>query len=466
MKVALINPLYKNLYGEMQSTLGLFPPLGLAYIASVLQSKNHTVRLIDMEAENLNEENLISELKKFKPELIGVYSSTPIIFYAFSLAKICKENFSASVVFGGPHPSSFPEDTIKNEFVDFVVRGEGEFVMADLADTLSCSQPLEQVRGLSFKKENKIINNLPQAYIENLDNLPLPSYNLLPVAKYSPYSYLDRGGKWFTMLTTRGCPFRCIFCNSGSIFGKRYRTRTPQNMVREVEILNKNYGIKNILFVDDTFTLSKESTLEFCHLLREKKLDISWSCETRVHLVDDELLKEMKRAGCFGIAFGIESGSQKMLNNLKKGITLEQSERAVKAAKKAGIEVRTFWVFGAPGETKETVLESIKFAKKLNPDIAHFNVMTPYPDTEIYRMAVSEGVFDADWSKYFSIGEHPVYETKDLSKEELSRFLKKAHREFYFRPNYILRALSRVRNPRHFLRLFKSGFELLKTIRR
>ena len=450
----------------MQSTLGLFPPLGLAYIASVLQSKGHTARLLDMEAESLDEEGLIAEISKFAPDLIGIYSSTPIIFYAFSLAKICKENFSVPIVFGGPHPSSFPEDTIKNDFVDFVVRGEGEFVMADLADTLSENLPLEQVRGLSFKKENKIINNSPQAYIENLDDLPLPSHNLLPVAKYSPYSYLDRGGKWFTMLTTRGCPFRCIFCNSGSIFGKRYRTRTPQNMVKEVEILNKNYDIKNILFVDDTFTLSKESTLEFCRLLREKKLDISWSCETRVHLVDDELLKEMKRAGCFGIAFGIESGSQKMLDNLKKGITLEQSEYAVKAAKKAGIEVRTFWVFGAPNETRDTVLESIKFAKKLNPDIAHFNVMTPYPDTEIYKMAVNEGVFDADWSKYFSIGEHPVYETKDLSKDELAKLLKYAHREFYFRPSYILRALSRVRNLRHFIRLLKSGFELLKTTKK
>lgn len=466
MKIVLINPLYKNLYGEMQSTLGLFPPLGLAYIASALQKEGHSVRLIDMEAEGLNDESLFSEILKFSADLIGIYSSTPIIFYALNLAKECKNRFNVSIVMGGPHPSSFPEDTIKNEFVDFIVKGEGELTMPDLARAIERKLSLEDVRGISFKRNGEIINNVDQEYIHNLNDLPFPSHNLLLMERYSPYSYLDRGGKWFTMLTTRGCPFRCIFCNSGSIFGKQYRVRNPESIVEEVKFLNKNYGIKNILFVDDTFTLSKESTFEFCRLLREKNLNISWSCETRVHLVDLELLKEMKRAGCFGIAFGIESGNQKMLNNLKKGITLEQSEYAVKAAKRAGIEVRTFWVFGAPNETRDTVLESIKFAKKLNPDIAHFNVMTPYPDTEIYRMAVAEGLFDPDWSKYFSIGENPVYETKDLSKDDLARLLKKAHREFYFRPSYILRALSRVRNPRHFFRLLKSGFELLKTTKR
>ncbi len=465
MKIALINPLYKNLYGEMKSALGIFPPLGLGLIAAVLQKNEHLVRLIDMEAEGLGESGLFAELSKFSPDLIGMYSSTPIIFYVFDLAKKLKENFPAPIVLGGPHPSSFPEDAIKNGSIDFVVRGEGEYVMLDLIKTLESKSPLNLAAGLTYKQGGKIYSNPPQKYIENLDALPFPAHELLPMDKYYPYSYLDKRGRWFTMLTTRGCPFGCIFCNSGSIFGKAYRVRSPKNIVKEVEKLNKDYDVKNILFVDDTFTLNREATIEFCRLLHENNLRISWSCETRVNLVDPELLKKMKLSGCFEIAFGIESGSQKMLNNLKKGITLEQSERAVRATKNAGIKTRTFWVFGAPGETRETVLQSIEFAKKLNPDIAHFNVMTPYPDTEIYKMAVREGVVDYDWSKYFSIGERPAYETKDLSKDDLAKLLKKAHRDFYFRPSYILKSLMKIRNPRQLKRLIKSGIGIFKTMR-
>lgn len=443
MKVVLINPpITTNL--ETASILGLkAPPLGLAYIAGVLEKEGYDVKIIDAPALDISNEKLGAMLKKESPDVIGVTSTTPTIYDAVKAIITAKRSCPYTItVMGGYHITFLPEETMMMcPALDIGVIGEGEATMVDLLKSLEEKKPMSEVDGIVYRKDGKIVRNRPRKLIENLDEIPFPARHLLPLDRYTILGEKRRLGN---VMTSRGCPFSCIFCSSSLFYGRRFRARSPKNVVDEIEELVYKYKIRSIEIVDDAFTINLKRAWEIAKEIINRGLDIWWACGARVDLVTKELLKMFKRAGCEVIYYGIESGSEKVLKILKKGITLEQVKKAVKWAKEVGMEVVGSFIIGTPGETKEDVMKTINFAKNCDIDFAQFTAMTPYPGTEVYEIAKREGLLlTKDWSKYTTI--LPVMKTKELSAKEISLLIEKAYRAFYLRPKFIIKQLMKGR---------------------
>lgn len=449
MKVLLINPPWSI---KEQYTKGLYragalvPPLGLAYIAAVLEANGYAVEILDCIAQQITQDSLGAEMESRKPDVVGITCLTPMALRSMGAAKIAKEAVPDSVVvMGGAHPSVLPAETLRNEFVDIVVVGEGEYTMLELVRCIEAKGDLKQVPGIVFQENGRLIET-PSRPFNDLDSLPFPARHLLPMKSYHPTVANYRRLPCHTMITSRGCPFNCTYC-SNSIFGRRYRASGPENVVKEMEHLISEHGAKEILFWDDVFTLNRRRTQRICELILERGLNIPWTCESRVDCVTEDLLTQMRKAGCWQIGYGVESGDQAVLDTIKKGITLEQVEKAFKWTKEAGINARAYLMIGLPGETKEQVLKTIDFTKRLSADIAQFCIATPYPGTELFEIAKNDGTLKTvDWSRYLLIPDEPVYVTKDLSVEDLQFLLKKAYKEFYLRPSYILKRLLKTRS--------------------
>ncbi|HDI46267.1 MAG TPA: radical SAM protein, partial [Candidatus Methanomethylia archaeon] len=306
---------------------------------------------------------------------------------------------------------------------------------------------LKEIKGIAFRDEGKVIVTPPRPLIQNLDEIPFPARHLLPMDKYTVLGQQTVIGH---VMSSRGCPFRCIFCSSSRIFGRVWRGRSPKNVVDEIEELCDKWKAKHIEFADDTFTLNMKRAEEISKEIIRRGLDIFWACGARVDTLRRELVQWMKKAGCHVIYIGVESGSQRILNLLKKGIRLEQVIKAVKWLKEAGMEITASYVIGTPGETKEEVERTIKFAVKLDTDFAQFTAMTPYPGTEVYEYAKREGLLlTNDWSKFTTI--KPVMRTKELSAEEIEKLVSRAYRKFYLRPKFLWRQLKKGRLPLIFL---------------
>ncbi len=262
------------------------------------------------------------------------------------------------------------------------------------------------------------------------------------------------------MITSRGCPGRCTYCK-GSLLGERIRFKSAEKIFKEIVFLQDNYGIRDITFYDDTFTSNKQRVRDFCNLILKNKLDLTWCCFSRVDTVDFDLLKEMKKAGCYQVLYGVESADPQILANIKKRITLEKVEETVANTKKAGIEVRLSFMFGNPGETEETIKKTIQYAISLDPDLVSFNITTPYPGTEMFKWAKENNyLIHEDWSKYNFA--KPVMNLPTITSEKVLEYYKKAHRQFYFRPTYILKRLMKIRSVEDFKRNFKPLLGLLK----
>ncbi|MCC6028100.1 MAG: B12-binding domain-containing radical SAM protein, partial [Archaeoglobus sp.] len=299
--ITLVNPSAKV---EVVKTLEIStPPLGLGYLASVLRERGFKVRIIDDLVENLNFSDF---LKKIKDSLIvGITSTTPTFKSALEYAKKIKKAFpDIFVILGGVHVSFEPEKALKNEFVDAVCIGEGERTIVELAERVESGRDLEDVKGIYFKKEDKIVKNPPREFIQDLDSIPFPAFDLMPLEKYS---LLGERLEVFPMITSRGCPFSCRYCSSSLFMGRRFRARSAKNVADEIEWLVNDFNARHIAFGDDTFTLSKKRVAEICKEIKSRKLDITWSCSSRIDTIDRELLEIMKSAGCSAIYYGIES---------------------------------------------------------------------------------------------------------------------------------------------------------------
>jgi len=453
MKILLISPPGKTSF--------ISPPLGLMYLAASLRKAGHQPLILDFLLEKFNQDFLFKTINR-GVELIGISAVTPLIHNAIFLANLIKKKFPEKIiVFGGPHPSLLPKETLENcESVDFIVKGEGEERLNSLIDYLEGKRKEDELDGIAFRRNGAIIDLPPKKYIENLDNLPFPARELVPIEKYS--EILESREKPATILiASRGCPFHCIYC-SKPIFGNVFRARSPENILKEIELLKEKYKIKEIIFYDDIFTLNRERIIKLCQLLIEKKLNISWKCETRVNFIDEELLQLMRRAGCYLIGYGIESGNQRVLNILKKGTTIEGIEKAIKVTKRAGIEVLGYFIIGIPGETEKEIKETIRFAKSLDIDYALFSIATPYPETELYQIAKSLGKVPETWenSFYTLVNSENTISLCDLDSEILRQYQKKAYRSFYFRPSYMGKKLLKMKS----LTILKRYLRGVKTI--
>lgn len=425
-------------------------PLGLAYLAAVLEKESIPVKIIDAPVLRYQQKEIIRGARKFEPTIIGLTCVTPDLPATLELASTLKEALKeCPIIIGGPHVTVTPKETMKHECFDLGVLGEGEETLIELLKGLKKGENLEQIKGIAFRKRGEIITTISRPFVNDLDAVPFPARHLLPpLEKYNPppgsYKNLPVG----TIVTSRGCPFRCTFC-ARNVSGNQVRLRSPKNVVDEIEVLVKEYGVREIRVWDDTLNLDPNRVIEICKEILKRRLAFSWTCQARVNFTNHEMLRWMKKAGCWQISYGVESGNQEILNKTKKGITLKMVREAVSRTKRAGIEVKGFFMLGLPGDTEGTMRETIDFAKKLDPDIAAFSITIPYPGTEIYQEAIKTEEF-----RKVSFENYIPYETrslpfvpKGLSEEKVIAYQQKAYREFYLRPKIFFRELLKIRNP-------------------
>lgn len=373
-------------------------PLGLAYIAAMLEKHNYDVRIVDCLTLGLGAKQTAEQIQVYQPDLVGIYCLTANRFDAFSTAKIAKKvSPNSIVVAGGPHVSGAAEDTLKHiPAIDVVVRGEGEGTILDLLKTVEGRLELGQVSGVSFRNsERKTVHNPDRPLIDDLDQLPFPARHLLPLHMYSRYyiPYLPDGvqGRIFSLIASRGCPWNCFFCATPNMWGRRIRYRTVNNVVQEIEYCMDKFRYKAFRFHDDTITANRKWILKFCEELNKRKIDVPWSLCGRVNLVDKEILHRMKKAGCYSIAFGIESGHDVILKNIGKQTTLEEIVKAVELSKEEGILPFGYLMVGNLGESEETLKKTLSFAYSMDFVTSGMSCAVIYPNTAFYVLGQSTG---------------------------------------------------------------------------
>ena len=445
--VLLVNPSYtERVYKIKESPSGIRPPLGLAYIAAYLEQAGVGAEILDANAEFLSPQETAERIIRSPARYVGFTSVTitiPLICEISSLVK--KKDNSKFIFIGGPHVTFMAKQTLKDcSGIDLIVRGEGELTAVELIKSLEEGGAPDEIKGITFRKGKEIMENADRGLIEDIDAIPFPARHLLSRNLYS-VSYLTNLGiknsQCDSMITARGCPNKCVFCSS-SFFWKMLRIRSAENVVAELERLIKNYNVRYIDFLDDTINASKERIKKICYLMIEKKMNIKWSCYARVNNITPELVDLMKKAGCCFVQFGVESGNQKVLDRVQKNITLEQIQKAVKIVKKFGIKLMCDFMLGLPGDTKETINQTIEFAKELNPNFAFFSITTPFPGTALYKEYRSLGRLEDGYIwQNMSLHERTDFSTPTLTSEELQSLYVKAHREFYYRRGFFWHTL-------------------------
>jgi anaerobic magnesium-protoporphyrin IX monomethyl ester cyclase len=426
MKVMLIQP-------PVVQTHTSYPPLGLACLGGCLEQAGHTVKIVDSLVLTSKQGILKEELSRFDPDVIGVTAMTQHINDALSIIRTVKElNPNCITVLGGPHPSVRAKEVLKNNLdVDVIVRGEGEHTFLEVLEK-GKTENLHNVRGVSYRDNGNMRENEDRNFIENLDSLPMPAYHLLPMNQYkikvAHTELFDRSlQNYGTISTCRGCPYGCIFCSPHEMWGKKWRAKSPETVVEELRLLREKYDCRVIDFMDDTFTISKKRAKEICALIKKESIDVHLMCATRVDLFDKEIASDLKKAGCFIVYFGFESGAQKTLDFLQKGFTVKDSEKAVEIARTAGLDVGGAFIIGVPGETRDMIHKTIAFAKKLNLKSHNFcfSLLVPFPGTKLYSMAEQNNLLRTnDWSQYTL--SNSVLKIPGFTSEELITLRKEA----------------------------------------
>jgi len=418
-------------------------PVSLPSIAAVLREEGISVKILDGVAEQTPVALIKRALKKFQPDLLILNVSTVTFDNDIKIARLIKKAFpKLKIAVMGVHVTSLPEESLSHGAIDYVVRGEPEETVKELALALKHKKPLARIKGISHKRGRKYEHNEDRPFISDLDALPFPARDLVKNKLY----LMSMSDKPHTViLTSRGCPNNCTFCTAHKYYGRVFRTRSAKSVADEMEEIEKKYKIFYATMWADTFTLIPSFVFELCAEIKKRGLKMKWMCNSRVNTITPDMLKAMKGAGCTGIAYGVESGNQEILNNVRKGTNLEQIERAFKLTKRAGIDSLAHVIFGLPGETKQTIKKTVAFIKKINPSYVQFYCAVPFPGTEFSRMAEKEGWLQTrDWSR-FEINQ-AIIATPTLSAKELERARRRAYLSFYLRPSY----------------LFKTGYKYLK----
>lgn len=455
LKVALTTPHYHEtgLVGttrSMKAVINLIPPLGLAYLAAVLERDGTDVKIVDG-SRGLSLSEVIDELKGYVPDVVGISCTTPTFSDAITLGEALRQALPKAVtLLGGAHVTAIPQEALLEEVFDIGVTGEGEMTLLELIHSLEDKGSLdkvdlERINGLAFRRDGKVVVTPPRERIKDLDSLPHPARHLLPaLSDYRPTPASYRELPLAVMMTSRGCPFHCTFCDRG-VFGNFTRGHSPERVLDEIEELIHRYGAREIRFFDDTFTFRRERVEQVCNMIIERRLRFPWTCLTRVTAVNKDLLRLMKEAGCWQVLYGLESGDPRMLKLLNKDTTVEQNEQAVRWALEVGLGVRGDFIIGTPGETMESLENTLAFTKRVGLDYAHFNKFVPYPGTELFRRLVQEG-YHFDSKHLPPIVDHAavLYIPDGLTREQVKAFLDRAHREFYLRPSHIIRRLLRT----------------------
>ncbi len=424
MNILLINPAPT---GTLKATGVLFPPLGLLYIAAYAEKEGHEVVVRDFAIRRRKED---IDFKKY--DIVGISTDTTRHRKALQLAKKAK-TIGCTVVMGGPHPGYVDEEMLSTKRVDFIVRGEGEITFSELVASLQGKDSaLHSVQGISFLSKGEVVRTPPRPFIENLDSLPLPARHLIPMEQYQRTRL---GGRPITpLITSRGCPYQCAFCASSHFWGTKMRMRSVESVLKEIEEIYYRYHFNAVAFVDDTFNISPKRVMEVCRGIIDRKLDLWWWCLSRADLLlrNEAMVKEMVKAGAKSVFIGVESYNPRTLEELKKGIDVQNTVQAVEMLKRNGLEIHASYILGGLHDDARTIRETIRFAKRLDTNVAQFSILTPYPGTAIYEQ-VKDRIFKwrAPWS-FFDM-QHLVFKHNHLSFIRLEWLLLKAHLLYYTR---------------------------------
>lgn len=462
MNILLINPSQRELYGKFTAPEVL--PLGLAYLGAMLEKYGHKVSIVDIDADRITPDLLIHKLNRDEIHLVGITVLTPTFHSGLKTACLIKDNSDSKIVLGGVHPSLMPEECLENEEVDFVVIGEGEQTIVELVDFLEKGKDLQTVRGLGFRNNGRVIINEKRSLIELLDDVPFPAFHLFNNTNYFYPDTITR--PIFPIITSRGCPGRCTYCNSRTIFEGKIRVRNIKNVLDEIEKLIRDYGAQEIHIWDDNFATIRKRVFELRDGIRQRGISVKFAFPSglRADFLDRELLLALKDMGTYSISLGIESGNQKILQNVKKNIKLEKFREVLQLTKEIGIETWGFFMFGFPGETEENMRETINFAIELDPDVAKFHILKPYPGTEIFEELLDKNLInDKDFSNY-GIHTYPVHHLETLSAEDILRIHNEAYKKFYFRPSKLIKQLMRLRSIDRIQVNLKVSFSLIREI--
>jgi len=448
-------------YGRLSSAGGNLPMLGLAYIAASLRDQGHQVKIVDFEIQKVAFSLVEPEIRKFDPDLLGMTAYITNMQRCFKMAEITKRiNRDTLVILGGPQVSIFPEAGMESNDIDFCVLSEGEIVIRNLLNALSSGKPLEDVKGIVFRDNNgAIVNTGRESLIRDLDRFPPPALDLYDMENYFPPVHV-RGKKVGHIMTSRGCPFQCTFCETKLTFGKTFRYHSNERVLWEIENLVSK-GFDSIQFYDDIFTVNKKRVLKLCRSIAKKRLKFQWMCWTRTNCVDDEVLQAMKKAGCYAINYGAESGNDELLKLIKKSLTVKENLRGIQLAKKHGILTNSSFMLGLPTETRQQSFKTIRFALNSGLDYAVFPILEPYPGTALWNDVKKYGYFD-DSGKYknnLMSNVSSVWIPNGRSREELERIAYMAMKKFYLRPKQINQSIKNFiyLPPKRAFRYIKAG---------
>lgn len=453
MRILLISVPYRldskleeqGAFGVVRNTI---PALGLAYLGAVAERDGHEVRILD-DISIRGRDTICRAARDFQPDVVGAASVTPAFHTAVDIAQFLREILPNAVfVLGGAHATADPEHAAAPQAFDFLVLGEGEDTFAELLGHLSAGSPQrpDDIHGLAFLRDGDLATTPPRARIADLDSLPFPARHLLPPpGDYHPTQASLRKLPLAHIMTSRGCPSRCKFCDR-AIFGEQYRSHSPQRVLAEVEDVVRHSGVREIRFFDDTFTLNRTRLDAICAGMKAFRPRLPWTCLTKVAAVDFDTLRMMRDAGCWQVLFGLESGDDRVLESLGKGNTVEMNRRVVRWARKAGLRVRCDFLVGSPHETVESLEATLALARELPIDFAHFNKFVPFPGTEFYGELVEQGC-EFDFADFGNINDFDdiCFVPPAMTRQQYADFLVKANRRFYLRPRYVLRRLLAMR---------------------
>lgn len=464
MKILLVNPPFNHIiYPNLRKQLAYEMPLGLLYVASFV--RNEDISILDANALVYQIDEVAKKIICRNPDLVGFTATTLTMPIVCKIIKGIREvDNKIKIVVGGVHASFTAQQTLNdNPGIDFVVIGEGEETFNEFIGTIKKNGALNKVRGLAFRDKGSIIINEPRPLLADLDTIPFPARELLPNNIYNPTPFFNlgfKGEQYATVITSRGCPSRCTFCSARN-FWKTFRMRSAENIIEELAYLIKG-GVRHICFLDSTLTADQKRLFKICDHIIKEGWDIKWHCYSRVNSVNDETLKKMKKAGCFCILYGLESGNQEILNGVKKDTTLEMARQAVYLTKKNNIITDCSFIFGLPGETKESMEETLRFAMQLNPHLAKFYYATPFPGTEMFNEAINNGWLkkEVKWDDFNYVKDYLMILPK-IDMYEVDKKVKQAYRRFYIRIGYFTQALCSIFLNPYFLKIYYQGIIIL-----
>jgi anaerobic magnesium-protoporphyrin IX monomethyl ester cyclase len=464
MRVALIYPQFYpeehwSTIAAQERNLGIFPPLSLAYVASILRKHGHQVIIIDVAALKLSLPGVIKQVKEFQPHLLGFTITTSLFHQNLSWIRQVKRDIDVPVIVGGVHVGIYPQETMAHGEIDFAMIGDAELNLPEFMKALEGQKDFEKINGLCFRRNSKVVVNKAFAQAMDLDDFPFPARQLLPNERY--YSIVSQRKNFTAMITSRGCVFNCIFCDQGP---KKPLLRSASNVVDEIEECYHTFGIREIDFFDPSFTIDKPRVIEICRQIRKRNIDVIWSLRTRIDTVNEELLDEMSSAGCIRIMYGIESAVPSILASLRKHTDINQIKNIIHLTNKKKIEVFGFFVIGSPGETARTVRETMRFAKKSELHHAQFTRLTAFPGTELYKRYVDKYKFD--YWRHYVLDEHvkkvlPLVDT-ELSIREANAFVRSAYLSFYLHPVRMIKIICKIRSFRQFRKSIVALSDMLR----